>query len=148
MCFDASVFGLKSPALPENCSMAMEILRDNKGKETERRRYGVPKMGGVGQGFPFKSYRPLSWRREQFVEWTFTHAFESTFTHALEVNPAVAGIHTCTKDDKAMFPLGVDNSIGAASWSWPENQISKQNLAPYEQFDPTKSSRGEEHICR
>ena len=69
MCWDASAFGLTSPALPENCSMVMEILRDNKGKETERRRYGVPKMGGVGQGFPLKSYRPLApERREQFVE--------------------------------------------------------------------------------
>ena len=32
MCFDASAFGLTSPTLPSNCSMAMEILRDENGK--------------------------------------------------------------------------------------------------------------------
>ena len=32
MCFDASVFGLPSPELPPNCSMVMEILRDENGK--------------------------------------------------------------------------------------------------------------------
>ena len=99
-------------------------------------------MGGVGQGFPLKSYRPLSWRREQFVEWTFTHAFESSFTHA-----AVAGIHKCTKDDKAMFPFSVDNFIGVASWSWPESQISKQKPVSQEKIDPhQKFSGGGAHM--
>ena len=130
MCFDASVFGLPSPPLPEKCSMVMEILRDDEGKEIERRQYGVPKMGVLGQGFPLASYRPLEpKRKEQFVNWTFTHAFDA-------LSPAVAGIIQCTKDDKAMFPFDVDNSIGSASWSWPEAPISKQKLASYDLFDP------------
>ena len=32
MCFDAFVFGLESPTLPPNCSMVMEIVRDDEGK--------------------------------------------------------------------------------------------------------------------
>ena len=130
MCFDASVFGLQSPALPKNCSMVMEILRDNEGKEIERRPYGVPRMGVLGQGFPLASYRPLEpKRREKIVQWTFTHAFDA-------LSPAVAGIIQCTRDDKDMFPSTVDNSIGSESWSWPEGPISKQKLASYDLFDP------------
>ena len=37
MCFDASVFGIETPKLPSNCSMVMEILRDDTGKESGQR---------------------------------------------------------------------------------------------------------------
>ena len=96
MCFDASVFRLPSPELPENCSMVMETVRDNEGKEIEKRPYAVPEFE-VGQGYPLVSYRPLAaTRREQFVRWTFTPAFDAH-------SPAVAGIIRSATVDKAMF---------------------------------------------
>ena len=111
--------------------MATLVKRcDSDGTEIARRPYGVPRMGVLGQGFPLVSYRPLEpKRREQFVQWTFTHAFDA-------LSPAVAGIIQCTRDDKDMFPFKVDNSMGSASWSWPEGPISKQKLASYDLFDP------------
>ena len=125
MCFGASVFGLASPPLPANCSMVMEILRDEDGKEIEKRQYAVPKLGFLGQGYPLTSYRPLETkRREQFVKWTMTPAFDA-------LSPAVAGIIECTKSDKAMFPFEVDTSIGSETWTWPEGPVSKQKLASY-----------------
>ena len=48
MCFDASVFGIETPKLPSNCSMVMEIVRDNEGKEIEQRQYVVPRLGFLG----------------------------------------------------------------------------------------------------
>ena len=38
MCFDASVFGMQPPTLPATCSMVMEIICDEHGKEIEKRR--------------------------------------------------------------------------------------------------------------
>jgi len=131
MCFDASVFGIPQPPLPENCSMVMEILRDENRKEHERRAYCVPRMVVLGQGFPLASYKPgVRTRREQFVEWTFTHAVKAS-------SPAVADIIKCTRD-KAMFPLTVDTSKGSASWSWPVGPISKQKLVDIDLFDPKR----------
>ena len=130
MCFDASVFGFASPPLPANCSMMMEILRDEDGKEVERRRYAVPKYGIMGQGLSLWSYaRHLEDnRREQFVKWTMTPAFDA-------LSPEVAGIIECATAGKRMFPYGVDTSIGSKSWTWPEGPISKQKLASYKGFE-------------
>ena len=110
--------------------MVMETVRDDEGKEIEKRPYGVPRMGVVGQGYPLASYRPVEpRRREQFLEWTFTPVFDA-------LSPAVAGIIERAGVDKAMFPFGVDSSIGSSSWSWPEGPISQQKLASYDLFDP------------
>ena len=133
LCFDASVFGFKSPTLPANCSMMMEIVRDKEGKVTDKRRHEVPQFELLGQGYYLESYRPLeATRKEQFVMWTFTPVFDDS-------SSAVADIIECAKSDKAMFPSGVDTSIGSGSWSWPESQISKQKLASYDLFDPDKT---------
>ena len=129
MCFDASAFGLTSPELPSNCSMVMETLRDEDGKEIEKRRYLVPRFSCLGQGFPLTTYRPEHpQRREQFVLWTFTPVFDKD-------SPAVAGIMGMTRTRDA-FPFGVDTSIGSSSWSWPEAVPSKQKLASFIEFDP------------
>ena len=129
MCFDASVFNLNPPALPPNCSMVMEILRNEEGKEIGKRRYPLQQYTFWGQGLPLTSYRPeVRARREQFVNWTFTPVFDKD-------SPAVAGImDMATKKDA--FPFGVDTSIGSRSWSWPEDLPSKQKLVSFKHFDP------------
>ena len=48
MCFDASAFGFNSPTLPSNCSMVMETLRDENGKEIQKRPHPVPKFCFLG----------------------------------------------------------------------------------------------------
>ena len=106
--------------------------RARRRREIEKRPYGVPRMGVLGQGYPLASYRPGErTRREQFVQWTFTPAFDA-------VSPAVAEIIERARRDKAMLPFEVDSSIGSSSWSWPEGQISKQKLAGYDLFDPER----------
>ena len=131
MCFDASVFGIETPKLPSNCSMVMEIVRDNEGKEIEQRQYVVPRLGFLGQGLPLTSYRPvIPARREKFVAWTYTLVFDA-------VSPAVAEIIRST-NDKAIFPFKVDTSMGSESWSWPEGPTSKQKLASFDHFDPDR----------
>ena len=56
MCYDPSVFGLLPPELPDNCSMMMEILRDDDGNEIDRRRWDVPTISIMGQGEPLAHY--------------------------------------------------------------------------------------------
>ncbi len=133
MCFDLSVFGLQSPTVPANYSVVMEVLHDDRGKEISKRPYDVPEFGLLGQGYPLASYRPVEPnRRKQFLEWTFTPACDAG-------SPAVAGIIASTHNDKGMFPSNVDNEIGRASWSWPEGPLSKQKLASYNLFDPSRA---------
>ena len=132
MCFDASVFGLQSANLPANCSMVMEIVRDDEGKEIGKRPFAVPRLGFLGQVHPLVCYRPtVPARREKFVQWTFTPAFDA-------LSPAVAGIMESARSDKAMFPFKVDTTMGSTSWSWPECPPSKQKLASFEHFDPQR----------
>ena len=136
ICFDATVFGITQPTLPDNCPMVMEVIRDHEGKIIERRRYPVPSFerpehGDVsGQGYPLSSYHPTqAARRQQFVEWTFTPVFDRG-------SPAVAGVIERARVDRAMFPFGADSSIGLASWSWPEGPVSEQKRCDYLKFDP------------
>jgi hypothetical protein len=131
MCFDASAFGLTSPELPPNCSMVMESVRNVDGKEIEKRRYGVPKIGFLGQGYPLKSYKPdHPPRKEEFVRWTFTPVFAKE-------SPAVAEIKAVARKSD-VFPSGVNTTIGSASWSWPVDMPSKQKLTNFNLFDPSE----------
>ena len=117
MCFNASALGLESPTLPASCSMMMETLRDDEGKDIEKRQYAVPQLGVLGQGYALASYRPTEpKRREQLVQWTRTPALDA-------LSPAVAGVIRSTSEDKAMFPFYVDTGIGRESWSWPEGSL-------------------------
>ena len=129
MCFDASVFGMQSPTLPATCSMVMEIICDEHGKEIEKRRYPVPQFT-FGQGYLLGSYHPKEEkRRAQWLEWSFTPVFDAE-------SPAVAGVIHKAKYDRAQFPFEPDSSIGSASWSLPRGPVSKQKLPKYNLFDP------------
>jgi hypothetical protein len=129
MCFDASVFGMQSPTLPPTCSMMMERLCDEHGKEIEKRRYPVPQFT-LGQGYLLDSYHPKdATRRAQWLEWSFTPVFDAK-------SPAVAGVIHKAQYDRAQFPFTPAISIGSASWSLPQGPVSKQKLPKYTLFDP------------
>ena len=110
----------------------METVSDEEGKGLEKRPYGVPRMGVLGQGYPLANYRLGDRkRRGQFVQWTFTPAFDA-------LSPAVPEIIERERVDTSMFPFKVDSSIGSSSWSWPEGQISQQKIASCDLFDPER----------
>ena len=58
--YDPSVLceGIHASELPENWSNMQEIVRDDDGKETERRPWEVPIFNYDGQGFGLTSYEP------------------------------------------------------------------------------------------
>ena len=129
MCFGPSVFGLKSPTSPVECSLVKEILRDAHDKETGRRDYPVPEHAMVGSGFPLKSYHPQHRPRlELFVHNTFT--FVSSKSES-----AVVDMMECAQDVTA-FPSGVNKDIGSSSWDWEEDVRCKQKLSDFKLFDP------------
>ena len=58
--YDPSVLseGILASELPENWSNMQEIVRDDDGKEKERRPWEVPIFNYDGQGYALKNYRP------------------------------------------------------------------------------------------
>ena len=130
MCYGISALGLEGPDLPANCAMVMETLRDENGKETEKRPYTVTNVPHMGQGYPLSTYHPqVPARREQCVKWSFTPVFD-------EASSAVTEVLDRAKNSKEMFPYRVDSTTGSASWSWPNTPVSKQKPVKFDKFDP------------
>ena len=130
MCYGLSAFGLEGPDLPANCSMVMETLLDQNGRETGKRPYPITNVPFLGQGYPLSSYHPkAAARRDTCVKWTFTPVFD-------EDSPAVAAVLNSANNERAMFPYRVDSTTGSASWSWSGTPPSKQKPVQFEQFDP------------
>ena len=102
---------MEAPPLPPGWPDVQKIRTDEKGKDIGRRPLQVCKFNLLGQGYPIDSYRPLdAGRRQRFVQWSCTLVQAIT-------DPAVAGILTASRTDKAMFHFEVDNELGAATWT-------------------------------
>ena len=130
LCYGISAFGLEGPDLPENCSMVMETLRDEDGRETGKRPYPITEVPFLGQGYKLPSYHPqVPARRDKCVQWTFAPVFD-------QASPAVAAVLHSAKNEKDMFPFSVDSTTGSASWSWPATPPSKQKPVQFDKFDP------------
>ena len=127
--------------LPPNWTNMEEIVRDDDGKETERRPWEVPVFSYTGQGYALTSYRPKAHeRRKTFVRWSCAPALHQD-------DPAVAEIMTSARQDKAMFPFPVDTAIGSRSWQWPPLPLLKQKPVNVDMFDPQKKmSTGGAHM--
>ena len=109
-----------------------EIVRDEHGKEIERRPWEVPVFDYEGQGFALKHYRPLAvQRRNTFVHWSCAPALHQD-------DYAVADIIISTQLDKDMFPWQVNTAIGSRSWLWPTLPLLKQKQVNVNMFDPFK----------
>ena len=140
MCYGISAFGFEEPDLPANCSMMMETLRDQDGKETGKRPYPITNIPFIGQGYPLSSYHPKNARKDTCLRWSFTPVFDQD-------SPAVAEVLHCANHDKGMFPFPVNTTTGSASWSWSGTPPSKQKPVQIQQFDPQQVMfRGGAHM--
>ena len=136
--YDPSVLceGIPTSKLPSNWSNMETLVRDDDGNESGRRPWEVPVFNYMGQGYPLQSYRPqVVERRKQLVHWSFAAAVQQD-------DPAVAGIITCTRQDKGMFPFSVEIDIGSRSWQWPPLPLLKQKPVDVHMFDPQKRMSG------
>ena len=130
MCYGLSALGLEGPDLPANCSMVMETLRDQDGRETGKRPYPITNVPFLGQGYPLSSYHPqVPARRDKCVRWTFAPVFDAASLEMVQVSSSA-------RFDNAMFPYRVDTTTGSASWSWSGTPPSKQKPVQFDQFDP------------
>ena len=131
LCYGISAFGVEEHELPESCRMVMQTLRTADNKEVKRP-YPITNIDFMGQGYPLDSYIPKAAdRKAQWVKWSFTPVLE-------ESDPAVAEVLRCAKDVRAMFPFRPDTTIGAASWKWPVQPVSRQKPADFDKFDPNR----------
>ena len=73
--YDCGLFNIDPPERTPNNSMVMEVIRDEKGQEIERRPYPAHKYFIVKtdkvQGYPLTSYLPKTEAKEQIVRWAF-----------------------------------------------------------------------------
>ena len=132
LCYGISAFGKEEQPLHESCRMVMQTYYREEDHKEAKRPYPITNIPFMGQGFPLDSYHPrVPSRREQCVKWTFTPVLD-------ESESAVAEVLRCAKDDRAMFPFGIDTSIGTESWKWPFLPVSRQKPADFERFDPQR----------
>ena len=73
--YDCSLFNIDPPERTPNNSMVMEVIREERGQEIQRRpfpahKYFIVKTDKV-QGYPLTSYLPKNKAKEQIVRWTF-----------------------------------------------------------------------------
>ena len=128
--YDCSLFNIVAPARTASNSMVMEIIKDEDGKEIDRKlydvhRYNIDKADKV-QGYPLKSYLPKNSTKEQIIR--------SAFDCVEDKESAVAERNAAMKQIPSWYPKA-DCSLGADSWDWPELAISSQKLIKTDKFE-------------
>ena len=73
--YDCSWLGISPPARAHNNSMVMDIIKDENGKEIDRKPHNAHsyyiKRRDKAQGYPLTSYLPKNNAKDQHVRWTF-----------------------------------------------------------------------------
>ena len=132
--YDCSLFKIVAPVRTPNNSMVMEVIRDEHGKEInrkpyERHEYLILKRDQV-QGYPLSSYLPKNDAKEQHVRWTFDCVQDD--------QSAVAEQWAATERKPCWYPEA-NWDFAAESWGWPEMAPCSQKLVDYKKFDPDKT---------
>ena len=132
--YDCSLFKIVAPVRTPNNSMVMEVIRDEHGKEINRKPYDlheylIIKRDQV-QGYPLSSYLPKNDAKEEHVRWTFDCVQDD--------QSAVAEQWAATERKPCWYPEA-NFDFAAESWDWPEMAPCSQKLVDYKKFDPDKT---------